>query len=74
MIFDDSFKKEFSRLVLDRVLNNKLEYMEAVIELAEEFEIDLKLAAKCLSKPIIEKIKEEAREINMIPQSSKLPF
>jgi hypothetical protein len=74
MIFDDSFKKEFSKLVVQRVLNDKLEYMETVIELAEEFEIDLKMAAKCLSKPIIEKISKEAQDVNLIDKTSKLPF
>jgi hypothetical protein len=74
MIFDNSFKAKFSKMVIDNVLDNNIEYIESVIELAEKFEIDVKVAAKCLSKPIIEKIQKEAQEINLMSPTTKLPF
>ena len=75
MIFDSSFKNEFSKRVIDNVLKNNLEYIESVIDLAEQYEIDLKVAAKHLTKPIIEKIEKEAKEINLMPsKTTKLPF
>jgi hypothetical protein len=75
MIFDSSFKNEFSRRVIDNVLNNDLEYIESVVDLAEQYEIDVKIAAKYLTKPIIEKIEKEAKDINLLSSTtSKLPL
>ena len=75
MIFDSSFKNEFSKRVIDNVLKNNLEYIESVIDLAEQYEIDIKVAAKHLTKPIIEKIEKEAKEINLMSSNTtKLPF
>ncbi len=41
-------------------------YMEAVIELCEKNEIDLRDSKKLINKQIIEHIEREARNVNMI--------
>lgn len=64
---DDINKKSFSRMVETYVFKNKgCTYMDAVIELCEKNEIDLRDAKKLINKQIVEHIEREARDINMI--------
>ena len=48
-------------------------YIEAVLELCEKHNIEPQVAAKMLSKPIIEKIEREGMSANILPQVSSLP-
>ena len=52
----------------------KITYMDAVMEICEENAVDASLIAKHLSKPIIENIEQEARNINLLPKKKSLPF
>ena len=49
-------------------------YIEAVIKTCDEAEIDFGLASQFISKPIKEKIQQEAENINLLPKKSKLPI
>jgi len=50
-------------------------YMDAVLFVCEENNIEPSLAAKYLSKPIIEKIEKEGMEYNLLfKKTSKLPI
>ena len=73
MIFELT-ESSFSKQVEDKVRKNNCEYMEAVVELCDELSIEPKLAAKHLSKPIIEKIEVEGTNNNLLPKKTKLPF
>ncbi len=73
MIFELT-ESSFSKQVEDKVRKNNCEYMEAVVELCEDLSIEPKLAAKHLSKPIIEKIEVEGANNNLLPKKNKLPF
>ena len=70
-MFED-LAKTFSKGVEDRVLNRGESYMEAVMQLCNEKQIEQELAAKYLSKPIIEKIKVEAQKVNLLPSEPQL--
>ncbi len=48
-------------------------YIEAVLELCEKHNIEPQVAAKMLSKPIIEKIEREGMSTNILPQVPSLP-
>jgi hypothetical protein len=48
--------------------------MEAVLEICEEHSVDASLVAKHLSRPIIENIENEARQVNLLPRKKSLPF
>ena len=48
--------------------------MDAVIAVCEAKDIPVEGVAKILSKPIIEKIREEGETLNFLPKSSKLPI
>jgi len=56
------------------VKRNGGEYIDAVLYVCKENEIEPKAAVKYLTKPIIEKIEVEGRDMNLLPKkSSKLP-
>ena len=70
-MFED-LEKTFSKPVEDRVLNTGEGYMESINNLCEEIGVEPELVAKYLSKPIIERIRVEAEEINLMPKTPKL--
>jgi hypothetical protein len=70
-MFED-LEKTFSKKVEDRVLKTGDGYMDTINLLCEEMDIEPELAAKYLSKPIIEKIRVEAENINLLPRTPKL--
>jgi len=51
-------------------------YIDAVISVCENHNIDPVIASKFLSKPIVEKIKIEGQEVNLLPKEidAKLPI
>ena len=48
-------------------------YIESVLALCEKYNIEPQVAAKMLSKPIIEKIEREGISANILPQVPSLP-
>ena len=65
-------EKTFSKKVEDSVANTGETYMDAINHLCENMQIEQELAAKYLSKPIIEKIRVEAEKVNLMPRGPKL--
>jgi len=63
----------FPKEVETHVEKYGVSYIDAVIAVCERFGIEPQVAAKFLSKPIIEKIKAEGQELNLLPKKSKLP-
>jgi uncharacterized protein YllA (UPF0747 family) len=49
-------------------------YMDAVLKLCEDYSLEPSYIAKHLSKPIVEKLREEGESINLLPKSARLPF
>lgn len=76
MYIDDLAKEKFSNKVLDRVKSTKLSFMDCILELSEEMGLDPSAAGKLLTKPLIEKIQQEAQELHLIKKSKskKLPI
>lgn len=77
MYIDDTQKEKFSTKVLDRVKSTKLSFMDCVLELSEEMGLDPSAAGKLLTKPLIEKIESEAKNLHLIKgknKSRKLPI
>ena len=75
MILSDEEKKGFSKKVENMVQKRGGTYLEAVIELCEKHEIEPGIVAKSLSKPIIEKLKVEGQDLNILPkQEVQLPI
>ena len=67
------FVQEIENLVKD---NADMNYIDAIIYLCEKNSIDLESVPKLVTKPLKEKIKYEAQELNFLKRSSraKLPL
>lgn len=77
MIFDSSFKSKFCTDVMNHVKEKKETYLDSIIYMCEKYEIDPEIAAKFLSKPIIEKLQVEGQNLHLLKtkkKSKKLPF
>lgn len=74
MIFNIN-KEDFSKRVERYVGENHCTYIEGVIHFFDEYSYDFSLAPKLLTQPLLEKIEEEARDLNFFPKSkNKLPL
>jgi len=65
---------QISTLIERMVATRSISYMDAVLEVCEEHSVDATMVAKHLSKPIIENIEKEARDVNLLPKKKSLPF
>ena len=67
------FAEEIESLVL---LNKDMNYIDAIVHFCEQNSLDLESVPKLISKPLKEKIKYEASELNFLKRSSraKLPI
>jgi len=75
MIVTDEVKQTFSKEVENHVISKGGRYMDAVLMKCDDYEIEPQVAAKLISRPIIEKIQIEGQDINLIPkEKSTLPI
>lgn len=76
MYIDDSAKEQFSNKVISRVKSTNMTFMDCVLEITEEMGLDPSASGKLLTKPIIEKIQQEAQNLHLIKKSKskKLPI
>jgi hypothetical protein len=75
MYIDDAAKEKFSNKVLERVKSTNLSFMDCVLELSVEMNLEPSAAGKLLTKPLIEKIEQEAQNLHLLKKSKtrKLP-
>jgi hypothetical protein len=76
MYIDDSAKEQFSNKVISRVKLTNMTFMDCVLEITEEMGLDPSASGKLLTKPIIEKIQQEAQSLHLMKKSKskKLPI
>jgi hypothetical protein len=74
-MIEDKFmtKRAFSDLVLARVLKTRSTFMDAVIDLCKQYEIELENSRKFLSNKVKERIECEAKDLNYLPKENQLP-
>ena len=67
------FAQEIETLVLE---NNDMNYIDAIVHFCDKNSIDVESVPKLIPKPLKEKIKYEASELNFLKRSSraKLPI
>ena len=67
------FAQEIERIVLE---NKDMNYIDAIVVYCEHNNIDLENVSKLISKPLKEKLKYNATELNFLKKSSraKLPL
>ena len=67
MIIDDLNKKSFSRMIENYVRTHKdCPYIDAIIDVCEKNEIDLRDSKKLISKEIVQHVEFEAKELNLL--------
>jgi len=62
------FAEEIEKLVL---LNKEMNYIDAIVHFCEQNAIDLESVPKLISKPLKEKIKCDALELNFMKKTSR---
>jgi len=62
------FAQEIENLVQ---INVEMNYIDAIVHFCENFSIDLESVPKLISKPLKEKIKCEATELNFLKKTSR---
>ena len=69
-------KQRFTQEVEELVKTYKFNYIDAILTFCEENKIELETVPKLLSKPLKEKLKFNAMELNFLKRSSraKLPL
>jgi len=67
-------KNKFAQLVEHAVMKKRLSYMDAVIHLCEEHEVELEEVRKFISPVIKGKIEAEAMRLNFLPRGNQLPI
>ena len=67
------FAQDIEKIVIE---NDELNYIEAIIVYCEENSIELESVPKLLSKPLKEKLKYNAQELNILQRTTraKLPL
>ena len=67
------FAEQIEQLVL---LNKDMNYIDAIIHFCDQNSIDVEFVPKLITKPLKEKLKYEAMELNFLKKSSraKLPL
>ena len=70
----EKIERLFTTELQESVAANDGSYIDAVLSICEENGIEPTIAAKYLSKPIIEKIQVEGELLNLLPQTPKLPI
>ena len=67
------FAEEIEKLVL---INKDMNYIDAIVHFCEQNSLDLESVPKLISKPLKEKIKYDAQQLNFMKKTSraKLPI
>lgn len=61
-------EKKMTKYVEQYVLQNGVDYIDAVVDICEKYSIELEDVKPMLSKVIISKIKSEAMQMNMLKE------
>jgi len=67
-------KSEFGKLIEQTVKDHKSSYMDAVIHICEENDVELEDIRKFISPIIKNKIEAEAMKLNFLPRQNSLPI
>ena len=64
-------KEKFAEDIEGLVLKTKMNYIDAIVQYCEDHEIELETVGKLVSKPLKEKIKCLATDLNYMKKTSK---
>lgn len=67
-------KAKFSKLVERTVIEKRISYMDAIVWLCEEHNIEIEDVKKFINPIIKDKLEAEARRLNFLPRTNELVF
>jgi hypothetical protein len=67
-------KSEFAKLIEKTVKSHRSSYMDAIIWLCEDNNVELEDVKKFISPIIKTKLEAEAMNLNFLPRQNSLPF
>ena len=67
-------KAKLTKLIQTTVLEKRLTYIDAIVDICEENKIEIEDISKFLSPVVKEKIEVEAMNLNYLPKESTLDF
>jgi hypothetical protein len=67
-------KNHFTKMIESTTREKNLSYMEAIIDICEENDIEPEDIAKYISGIIKDKLEAEARSLNFLPRLNTLPI
>lgn len=75
-MIDKSFmnRAKFSKLIEEQVIDKKLGYIDAVVEVCDITKLEPEDVSKFISPVIKEKIEAEAMSLNFLPKQNELIF
>lgn len=65
---------EFSLYIEERVIREKIGYMDAIIQYCEEVDIEIESVSKLINQSLKDKVQDEAEENNFMKKRGKLPL
>ena len=65
-------KAKFSKLIEESVIDKKLSYMDAILEICEKNNIEPEDVRKFVSPIIKDKLEAEAMSLNLLPKTNSL--
>ena len=70
---EDNFlsKDRFASEIESLVLKTKMNYIDAIVEYCTQHNIELENVGKLISKPLKEKLKYDAQELNFLKKTSR---
>ena len=67
-------KSKFSKMVETTVIKFRLSYIDAIVHLCEQNNIEMEDVGKFINPTLKEKIEAEAMRLNFLPKSNSLPI
>lgn len=65
---------EFSLYIEERVLREKIGYIDVILDYCKNYDIDVDNVGKLITKSLKEKIQLEAEEFNLMKPRGRLPL
>ena len=72
MIEDFLSKSKFSKMIEEAVVQKKLSYMDAILDICEKNDIEPEDVRKFVSPIIKDKLEAEAMSLNLLPKTNSL--
>lgn len=66
-------KSKFTKLVEETVKDHRSSYMDAIIHICDNIDVDLEDIRRFVSPVIKEKLEAEAQRLNFLPRQNTLP-